>query len=190
MKIACLLGSPRPKGNSAILAKRLCDAAEKLGASVQTFLLNELNYKGCQACMACKTKLDKCAVQDDLTGVLENIREADVLVMATPIYFGEMTSQMKGFLDRVYSYLVPDYMTNPKPCRLAPGKKLVFIQVQGQPNETLYADVYPRIENFFKRYGFAERYFLLACGVRHLGDISAREESLRQAEEVGKRIMS
>ena len=58
MRIICLLGSPRVKGNSAALAKRFCETAEKLGAKIQTFELNKLNYRDCQACMACKTKLD------------------------------------------------------------------------------------------------------------------------------------
>ncbi|MGD9505996.1 MAG: flavodoxin family protein [Syntrophobacteraceae bacterium] len=55
MKIICLLGSPRKNGNSAAIAERFCETAKKSGAEVQTFALNELNFRGCQACMACKT---------------------------------------------------------------------------------------------------------------------------------------
>ena len=65
MKIVCLLGSPRPKGNSAAIAARFCEAAEGLGAEVTTFALNKLKYRGCQACMTCKTKLDKCVLKED-----------------------------------------------------------------------------------------------------------------------------
>lgn len=60
MKIVCLLGSPRNDGNSATIAKRFCETAEKLGSQVQTFALNKLTYKGCQACKGCKTKSDRC----------------------------------------------------------------------------------------------------------------------------------
>ena len=56
MRVVCLPGSPKPKGNSAILAKRFCTAAEALGAVVETFSLNKLNYRGCQACMACENQ--------------------------------------------------------------------------------------------------------------------------------------
>lgn len=190
MKIVCVLGSPRAKGNSVTLAKRFCDTAEKLGATVQTFALNKLKYQGCQACMACKGKIDKCVLKDDLAGVLDSIRDADVLVMATPIYFGEITGQLKGFIDRTYSYLLPDYLSNPKPSRLSPGKKLVFIQVQGQPNEKMYADVFPRYERFFKWYGFQDMQLIRACGVRSPEEVSAKEEALKQAEEAAKRIMA
>ena len=135
MKITCVLASPRRNGNSEVLAKHFCDTAAKLGAEVQTFFLNELQYQGCQACMACKTKLDKCALQDDLTQVLESVREGDVLVMATPVYLlGCHQHSCRSFIERTYSFFVPDFQTNPKPSRLSPGKKLVFIQTQGQPS--------------------------------------------------------
>ncbi len=52
MKIACVLGSPRNDANSSILARRFCDTAQKLGGEVETFVLNDLQYRGCQGCMA------------------------------------------------------------------------------------------------------------------------------------------
>ncbi len=52
-------------------------------------------------------------LKDDLAEVLDAIRDAEVLVMATPIYFAEISSQLKTFIDRTFSYLVPDYPTNP-----------------------------------------------------------------------------
>ncbi len=63
MKIVCLLGSPRPKGNSTAMAARFCETAEGLGAEVTTFALNKLKYRGCQACMTCKTKAGKMRAQ-------------------------------------------------------------------------------------------------------------------------------
>jgi len=189
MKIVCVLGSPRSKGNSAALAQRFCDTAQKLGGTIQTFSLNKLKYQGCQACMACKTKLDKCILKDDLAEVLDSIREADVLVLTTPTYFGDVTGQFKLFLDRTYSYLVPNFFNNPNPSRLAPGKKLVFIHTQGQPNEKLFADVFPRNEAIFKWYGFKDNHLIRACGVRNPEDVMGKEEVLKQAEEVAKKIM-
>jgi len=189
MKIVCLLGSPRTQGNSSTLAKYFCDAAEKLGAAVETFSLNKLNFRGCQGCMACKTKLDRCILKDDLEPVLDSLREADVLVLTTPVYFADLTAQLKGFIDRTYSYLVPNFFNNPNPSRLSPGKKLVFIQTQGQPNEKLFADIFPRNEAFLKWHGFKENYFIRGCGVRNPEDILAKAEVLKQAEEVARKIM-
>lgn len=190
MRITCVLGSPRLKGNSAVLAKRFCDTAAKLGAEVQTYALNSLQYRGCQACMACKTKADKCVLQDDLTPVLESVREGDVLVMASPVFMWDVTSLLRSFIERTYSYFVPDFATNPNPSRLKPGKKLVFIQTQGQPSEKMFADLFSRVEPIFKRFGFTENYLIRGCGVRKLGEVESREEVMKLAEETARKIMA
>jgi multimeric flavodoxin WrbA len=190
MKIVCLLGSPRLKGNSAAMADKFCETVQGLGAEVTTFALNQLKYRGCQACMTCKTKLEKCVLEDDLAEVLDAIHDADVVVLATPIYFSEISSQLKAFIDRTYSYLVPDYPTNPYPCRLSPGKNLVFIEAQGHPDESLFADVFPRYDSIFKWYGFAESYRIRACGVFREGDVENREDTMKLVEKTAREIMA
>ena len=189
MNIVCLLGSPRPKGNSAAIARRFCDTAESLGANVTTFALNKLKYRGCQACMTCKTKLDKCVLKDDLAEVLDAIRDANVLVMASPVYYGEVSSQLKAFIDRTYSYLVPDFATDPNPCRLPPGKELVFIQAQGHPDENLFNDIFPRYDSFFKWYGFSDSHLIRACGVNEKGEVEKREDIMKLAQDTAEKIM-
>jgi multimeric flavodoxin WrbA len=188
MKIVCLLGSPREKGNSATIANRFCATAERLGAEVRTFVLNKLEYRGCQGCMACKTKLDRCILEDDLTEVLEAVRETDVLVLASPVYYGDLSSQLKGFIDRSYSYLRPDYLTNPQPCRLPAGKKLVFILTQGNPDQERFADIFERYDYFFKWYGFVESHLIRACGVQKAGEAAANQDVMKPAETTAEKI--
>ncbi|HSH69267.1 MAG TPA: flavodoxin family protein [Deferrisomatales bacterium] len=189
MKTLCVLGSPRPKGNSSALAKHFCTAMEQLGSEVQTISLNALTYRGCQACMGCKTRADRCVLQDDLTPVLAAICEADVLVVATPVYFGDVPSQLKGLLDRMYSFLVPDYRENPHRSRLPPGKKLVFIQVQGRADVDKFADVFPRYAEFLDWYGIRERYLIRDCRGRKPGEIQTFPDTLTAAEDVARTIM-
>jgi multimeric flavodoxin WrbA len=189
MKIVTLLGSPRTKGNSAAIAGRFTETAENLGAETKTFALNKLTFRGCQACMACKGKLDHCALDDDLTEVLDEIRDADVLVLAAPVYFGDVTAQMKMFIDRTYSYYVPDFMTKPIPGRLPLGKKLVFIQAQGQASEKMFNDIYPKYELFFQFLGFKNNELIRACGVNEAKDAEKREDIMNLAEETARRAM-
>lgn len=66
MKVLCVQGSPRKQGNSATIARRFLKVAEDRGATTETYILNELDFKPCQACYACKTKLDRCALNDDI----------------------------------------------------------------------------------------------------------------------------
>lgn len=164
MKIVALLGSPRSNKNSATIANRFISTAAQLGAESRTFELNKLTYRGCQGCYACKTGSDICVVKDDLTEVLAAVKEADLVLLASPVYYGEVTAQLKGFIDRTFSYLKPDYVTNAQPSRLSP-KKLVMALTQGHPDEAMFADIYPRYSGFLKWMGFADSRLIRACGI-------------------------
>jgi multimeric flavodoxin WrbA len=188
MKIVSLLGSPRENGNSSTIAKHFCATAQGMGVEVKTFVLNKLNYRGCQGCMLCKTKLDRCALEDELTEVLETVRETDILVLASPVYYWDVSSQTKAFIDRTFSYLVPDFITNPQKSRLPSGKKLVFILAQANPDETSFTDIFPKFDYFFKAYGFSETQLIRACGVSDAGEVETRGEVMRLAEETAVRM--
>ena len=146
MKILCLLGSPRRKGNSATVAARLMERAAELGAEVETIYLNELSYKGCQGCYACKTGSEVCVIKDDLAPVLEKVKQADALVLASAVYYGDITAQLKGFIDRTFSYLKPDYHARPDRSRLETGKGLAMILIQWHPDENSFADIFQRYD--------------------------------------------
>jgi len=189
MKVVAVLGSPRVKGNSALVAERFLEAARRRGAETQSFALNTLSYRGCQACRACKKHLDRCVLKDDLTGVLDAVREADVTVLASPVYYGDVTGQMKLFIDRTYCFLGPDYLVSPDASRLAPGKRMVFILTQGMADESGFADIYPRYSMMMKFNGIADTYLIRACGLAKPEEVLQRPEVLRQAEELAERLL-
>ncbi|MFB3896817.1 MAG: flavodoxin family protein [bacterium] len=189
MKIVAILGSPRKSGNSARVAERFCETAKNLGAEIQTFMLNQLMYRGCQACYACKTKSDTCIVVDDLTLVLEAVRKADVVVLATPTYYGDISGQLKLFIDRTFSYLTPEFRTSSNKCRLAPGKTMVFIQTQGNSDSKVFAEVFPRYTSILQYYQFKPTYLIRGCGLMTPKDLEAQPEILKQAEEIARKIL-
>ena len=189
MKIVSLLGSPRINGNSATIANRIMQTAAELGAETRTFKLNRLTYRGCQACYACKQGREDCVLNDGLTEVLAAVQAADLVVLASPVYYGDITMQLKGFIDRSYSYLVPDYLTNPQPSRLS-SKKLVFIQTQGQPEEAMFADIFPRYDFFLKWMGFTETRLIRACGIGPASVDAVPDHVLQQAEAVARQLMA
>ena len=189
MKILCLLGSPRSSGNSATIAGHLLESATGFGAVTRTIELNKLTYRGCQGCYACKKGLEHCVVQDDLTEVLEAVHAADVVVMASPVYYGDVTGQLKCFIDRMYSFLKPDYMTNPEPSRLDP-KKLVMILTQGHPDESLFADIFPKYNHFLGWMGLGNGILLRSCGIGPATVDAPPEEILLQAEKTASELMS
>jgi multimeric flavodoxin WrbA len=188
MKVSCLIGSPRENSNSAAIASRFNETAEGLGAQVETVVLNRLNYRGCQACMACKTKSEKCVLQDDLEPVLESLKQADIVVMALPVYCSDIPGQVKCFVDRTYSYMPPGYLQG-MPSRVPAGKKLVFIITQGAPVDELFADVPKRYQDFLKRsMGFGETYLIRGIGVGGGGAIGVSDQYLQEAEKLARTI--
>lgn len=188
MKVVAVFGSPRRKGNSSALAERFLARAEAAGHKPVVHHLGALTYQGCVACYACKTSLEECVLRDDLTHVLADVAAADLLVLATPVYFGDVTSQLKGFIDRTFSYFTPDYRTSATPSRLKPGKKLVFIQTQGNPDET-FADLFPKYAGFLKRNGFTESHLVRARGVSAPDDALKHEASLQEVELVAHEVL-
>ncbi|HOV84779.1 MAG TPA: flavodoxin family protein [Syntrophobacteraceae bacterium] len=188
MKIVCLLGSPRRKGNSSMIAERFCSTAQGLGAEVRTFALNDLSFRGCQGCMTCKTRLDRCALEDDLTEVLDAVRATDLLVLASPVYYWDVSSQMKAFLDRTYSFLVPDFIVNPRKSRLEPGKKLVFILAQNNPDRNSFTDIFKKFDYFFRAYGFSDTRLIRAFGVAAPGEVERCEEVMELAETTAREL--
>lgn len=188
MKIVTLLGSPRIRGNSATIAGRFTETAARLGAETRTYELNRLAYHGCQGCYACKKGLEECVLQDDLTEVLAAVREADLVVLASGVYFGEITAHLKGFIDRCFSYFKPDFITSPESSRLKP-KKLVFVITQGHPDKALFADIFTRYERFLKWLGFRDTRLIRASGIGPATVDAVPEEVLRQAEETARALV-
>ena len=121
-KIIVIDGGPRKNFNTASMLQKFAEGATSVSdkIEVKTVRLYGLDYKGCMSCMACKVKgkaSNICKFKDALTPVLEEIAEADGLVLGSPIYFGQITGQMQAFLERLaFPWLsYNDYsMTAPK----------------------------------------------------------------------------
>lgn len=104
MNVIAVNGSPRKRWNTAALLQEAMSGAASVGASTKMVNLYDLDYKGCISCFACKRKggnLGHCAMRDGLTDVLEAIASCDVLLLGSPIYFGNITSGMLSFLERL-----------------------------------------------------------------------------------------
>ncbi len=176
MKVVALLGSPRRNGNSSGMAKMFTSILADNGYEVTFHYLNGLQYRGCQACNGCKERTDYCVLHDDLFPVLKDVQQADVIVLASPVYWGDISAQLKGFIDRTYSYLTPDFVSGPVRHRLTPGKSLVFVVSQGG-DEALYDDIFPRYSSFYEELEMFERIFLIrGCDLSERDDYASRKD--------------
>lgn len=187
MSTVCLLGSPRRHCNSDVLAERFIEKASTLGASTKTFALSEMNYNGCKNLFRCKKDLDHCGQTDDLTPVLEAIAQAQVLVLASPVYFTSITGQLKLAIDRFFSFFVPDYPTAERKSRLTSGRHLVFLQTQGEPKDR-YAGLMDSFSASFNGLGFDHHHLVRAFGVRNPGDINSESTVLKDCDVIASLI--
>jgi multimeric flavodoxin WrbA len=110
MKLIAVCGSARKQGNTANMLHQVIDGANSVGAETEFVNLFDLNYKGCISCYACKLKNSKsfghCTVNDELKPLLERIEQTDVIVLGSPIYYGNLSGQMRSFTDRLlFQYL-------------------------------------------------------------------------------------
>jgi len=101
-KLLIVNGSPRKNGVDAVIAKMIAETGKKYDYESEVVNICDMEINGCRACMYCK-KNEGCAQKDDMTQMIEKIRSSDMIVLASPIYFGAETGQMKCFIDRFYS---------------------------------------------------------------------------------------
>ena len=109
MNILVLNGSPRPQGETANMVSAFKNAAEKAGHEVRVIEVCRLNIRGCLACEYCHGKgRGVCAQKDDMRQIYDALPETDMLVLASPIYYHNISGQLKCVIDRFYAALFPE----------------------------------------------------------------------------------
>ena len=106
MKIIGILGSTRQGGNTEILLDEALEEARGKGDSTSKIVLRDMSIAPCDGCAGC-TKTGVCIIQDDMHEVYDQIREADGIIWASPVYFWSMSGLTKIAIDRTYALLFP-----------------------------------------------------------------------------------
>jgi multimeric flavodoxin WrbA len=180
MKVIGIVGSPRTNGNTNILVQQVLEGAAEAGAETRTFILNNMNYRGCQGCDYCKSH-DKCKLEDDLMELFDELESADGVVFGSPIYFGQFTGQMRLFLDRCYSLINSDFSP-----RLSAGKKAVIIGTQGAPDPAAFKGVYEefggQISNFMR---MDVKDIIVGVGYHAPGEVKNDSKLMEKAKNTG-----
>jgi len=123
MKVMAVNGSPRKTWNTATLLTKALEGATSQGAETELIHLYDLAFTGCTSCFACKTRDGKsygrCAVKDGLMPILKKVEAAEALILGSPIYFGNVSGEMRSFLERL---LFPYFTYTDPPQSLFPRK--------------------------------------------------------------------
>ncbi len=145
IQVLGLAGSPRPYGNSTMLLDEVLEIGRDRGLRVSKVMLNDLYYKGCQACLGCVENA-WCVQSDEIQDVLKALKEAHTWVLASPIYFDGVSGQMKLFFDRLYS------LTQDKSKLPGERRGAVIVTYDAGPNE-FYDEIARRLGGYLNWFG-------------------------------------
>lgn len=189
MKIIALMGSPRRNGNTFKITEQILKGAQSKGAQIKNFYLNEMDIKGCQGCMYCRTH-ELCILKDDMNQIYEAIKDADVLVISSPIYMWQVTGQTKIILDRFFAILETaggDY--EHYGCKYG-KKKVVMIYTQGQPSERIFQNYIEYNEKMLNLFKWDVIKNIVSGGNSNINDILKDEKNMKEAFALGQMLSS
>jgi multimeric flavodoxin WrbA len=176
-KVLVLSASPRRGGNSDLLCDQFVLGATAAGNSAEKIFLKDKKINYCIACDACRSNGGTCVHKDDMVGVLEKMIAADVIVMATPVYFYTMNAQLKTLIDRVY----PKYTD-------VSNKELYFIATAADGNKQALERTVEGWRGFTSCLNdVAEKGIIYGAGAWNPGDIKG-QPAMKQAFEMGKSV--
>ena len=177
-KIIGFCGSPRKNGNTEILVRTVLKSAEAKGFETEFISLNKADIGFCQACNACHKTGNGCVQKDDMRAFEEKMKEADVWVIGTPVYWWGPTAQMKVFIDRWYGFARETFQ----------NKKLILVTPMEDTEEKTAAHVVGMFQDSCAYIGIEIADIIVAKGVNEAGAVNAKPEILKQAEDAINKI--
>jgi len=182
-----IAGSPRRGGNTDILLEEVLKGAASRGARTKKVKLSRLKIAPCDHSDYC-LKAGKCSIKDDMQSIYDDMEEADVIVLASPIQFMTVTAEMKAMIDRCQMFWARKYVLNQSPLGEKPRKGL-FIAVGGTKFAKLFEPAQVTIKSLFNTLNITPAGELLFRGVDERGAIRQHPDALKQAFEAGQKVM-
>jgi multimeric flavodoxin WrbA len=188
-KMLAIYGSPRRKGNTALLLKRAVEGAVEAGAEVEEIVLRDLKMSPCLEIYGCK-KDGRCVIQDDFQGVYDRLLTCHGLMLASPIFFYTVSAHTKMLMDRCQSLWVKKYWIDKAPFgRRDFSKKGLFISVGATKGKRLFEGTLLTIRYFFEVLDMELWRSLLYRGLDFEGDVLKYPEYLDDAFKAGKELV-
>jgi multimeric flavodoxin WrbA len=185
MKAICIIGSPRPEGSTAILVDRIIGGMEEAGVEARRFVLGKLAINYCQGCRDCEAT-GTCVQRDDMDTLLQGILEADIVLLASPSYWGDVTGQMKVFIDR--SLPLCNAATGQTP--VPPGKIGVAVAVRAGRSIDENRHLVDTFEHYFGHLGIELRATLTAEGINSPLDLERNLDIVENARNLGRNLLT
>ena len=178
-KVLIIKTSLRAKSNSDILADKVFEGAKDAGHNVEVISLKDKTVGFCKGCLACQTT-QKCVIKDDAVEIAEKVKNSDTLVFTTPIYYYEMSGQMKTLLDRLNPLFPSDYKFRNVYMLSTAAEDEAFVPKKAVSGLNGWVDCYEKAS--FKG-------SLFCGGINDMGEAAGKEEEKHEAYEFGKSLL-
>ncbi len=187
MYILGINGSPRPGGNTDILLDEALRGAAGCGARTEKILLNALKYVPCQECERVNDD-GSCVIHDDMESVYAGVRDADALILASPIFFGSLSAQMKMMIDRFQCAWIARHRLKRE--IFCTRKACAFISVSASDRRDFFDNAKSIVKNLCATINARYGEELFCPGVDEKGSVLAHPDYAREAYELGRRLAS
>jgi len=176
-KVLIVSASPRKGGNSDLLCDQFLRGAKEAGNEAEKIFLRDKKINFCTGCVACQSNGGKCVQKDDMAGILDKMVTADVIVMATPVYFYTMNGQMKTLIDRTVARYTK-----------ISNKELYFIVAAADSSKQAMERTLEGFRGFTSCLsGAKEKGIIYGTGAWKVGDIKG-SKTMTQAYGMGKKV--
>lgn len=184
MKILGISGSPKLTGFTNLLLAKAMEGARCKGAETEIIILNELKFDPCQECLKC-SNTGECAVPDEMQPLYKKILSADGIIIASPIYFGTVSAQLKMMIDRLSCLWTAKHILRKKITSSA-SRKGAFICIAGEDRKEYFESAKKVVKNMFATIDIKYTDELFAGGMNHLpADFPKRKEFTEKAFQLG-----
>ena len=186
MKVLGIMGSPRLGGNADLLLDEALRGAQSQGAETEKVIVSKLNIAPCRECYGC---LDdgNCDVQDEMQEIYPKLLGADIVMIASPMFFYALPAQLKALIDRSQSLWSRKYVLKQNPPNSS--RKGAFIAVGATKGKQLFDGSVLTVQYFFQTIGVEYADELLIRGVDEMGEIKEHPTALSDAFTLGERLV-
>ncbi|NWG04324.1 MAG: flavodoxin family protein [Syntrophaceae bacterium] len=189
MKILGIFASPRRGGNTELLLDEWLKGAEQEGASVERLYLSDFTITPCKECHGCDNT-GSCVILDEMGKIYPKLLEANIVVLASPIFFYGVTAWAKALIDRSQAFWARKYLLkDPSLGREGKKRKGFFISVGATKGKKVFEGSILTIKYFFDVLNAEYVGDLLVKGVESKGDILKHPEVLQQAFDAGRKLV-
>jgi len=182
-----ILGSPRKGGNADLLLEKALEGARSVGAATEKITLNDLDFKPCQECGVCE-KTGICTIPDDMRLVYEAVARADAIAVASPVFFGTVSAQLKMMIDRFQCLWIDKYVLKNKDSRRK-ERRGIFLCVSYADRPDFFENSQKIVRNLFATLDLMYAGDLFCAGLHGKGAVLKDKKALGEAFDLGVNLV-